>query len=263
MTPRLRVPATLAAIALAPALALGVVTPAVAATTSHTAAAHHLSHEQVRAQALKAAKAAKAARAKAAAAKAAKAKAAAAKAKAAKAAAAKLASVGQATTSVGSISGALFQNSDYPYANAPATGGDTLNMGVRQCTSYAAWALTREGVVLTPDPTGGADVVGPAGTGHLADARTWAAAAQAAGYTVDSTPAVGAIAQWNANEKSTWANPDGSHGWLTAGAEGHVGVVVAVNDDGTAVIRDYNGWVSLGFSEHSEIAPRYLHIGVS
>ena len=171
---------------------------------------------------------------------------------------------GAATTShANRVQVARLANSAYPYAHAPAVGGDTLNMGVRQCTSYAAWALTREGVALTPDPTGGADLTGPAGIGHLADARTWASAAQTAGYAVNSTPAVGAIAEWNANEKSSWANPDGSTGWLTAGPEGHVGVVVGVNADGTVVIRDYNGWVSLGFSQHSESAPRYLHIGVS
>lgn len=59
------------------------------------------------------------------------------------------------------------------------------------------------------------------------NAASWAVSARAAGYRVDSTPAVGAIAQWNA-----WAG--GSWGW------GHVGVVESVNGDGTVTISEMN-----------------------
>ena len=60
------------------------------------------------------------------------------------------------------------------------------------------------------------------------NASTWAVSARAAGYRVDQTPAVGAIAQWNA-----YAN---SYIW----GYGHVAIVEAVNGDGTITISDMN-----------------------
>jgi len=60
------------------------------------------------------------------------------------------------------------------------------------------------------------------------NASTWAVSARAAGYRVDQTPTVGAIAQWNA-----YAN---SYIW----GYGHVAIVEAVNGDGTITISDMN-----------------------
>lgn len=60
------------------------------------------------------------------------------------------------------------------------------------------------------------------------NASTWAVSARAAGYRVDQTPAVGAIAQWNA-----YANP---YIW----GYGHVAIVESVNGDGTITISDMN-----------------------
>ncbi len=60
------------------------------------------------------------------------------------------------------------------------------------------------------------------------NASTWAVSARAAGYRVDQTPTVGAIAQWNA-----YAN---SYIW----GYGHVAIVEAVNSDGTITISDMN-----------------------
>lgn len=59
------------------------------------------------------------------------------------------------------------------------------------------------------------------------NASSWAASARAAGYRVDSTPSVGAIAQWN-------AYAPGTYGY------GHVAIVDGVNSDGTVRITEMN-----------------------
>ena len=60
------------------------------------------------------------------------------------------------------------------------------------------------------------------------NASTWAVSARAAGYRVDQTPSVGAIAQWNA-----YANP---YIW----GYGHVAIVESINSDGTITVTDMN-----------------------
>ena len=60
------------------------------------------------------------------------------------------------------------------------------------------------------------------------NASTWAVSARAAGYRVDQTPSVGAIAQWNA-----YAN---QYIW----GYGHVAIVESVNSDGTVTVSDMN-----------------------
>jgi N-acetylmuramoyl-L-alanine amidase len=59
---------------------------------------------------------------------------------------------------------------------------------------------------------------------HWGNASTWAMYASAAGLRVDHTPSVGAIIQWDA------------YGGAWIGYAGHVGVVEAVNGDGSIVI---------------------------
>lgn len=68
------------------------------------------------------------------------------------------------------------------------------------------------------------------------NAATWAAAARASGYTVNGTPAPGAIAQWNAYAGA----------WI--GYAGHVGIVETVNDDGTVTISEMNNGAFGGFN---------------
>src|SRR5690606_1918505 len=68
------------------------------------------------------------------------------------------------------------------------------------------------------------------------NAATWAAAARASGYTVNGTPAPGAIAQLNAY----------SDAWV--GYAGHVGIVETVNDDGTVTISEMNNGAYGGFN---------------
>jgi len=59
------------------------------------------------------------------------------------------------------------------------------------------------------------------------NAATWAINAQAAGYQVDNTPVVGAIAQW-------------SGGRGGAGTAGHVSIVESVNSDGSITVSEMN-----------------------
>src|SRR5690606_22347452 len=68
------------------------------------------------------------------------------------------------------------------------------------------------------------------------NAATWAAAARASGYTVNNTPAPGAVAQWNA-----YSDP-----WI--GYYGHVGIVESVNSDGTVTITEMNNGAYGGFN---------------
>lgn len=68
------------------------------------------------------------------------------------------------------------------------------------------------------------------------NAATWAAAARASGYTVNNTPAPGAVAQWNAYAGA----------WI--GYAGHVGIVETVNDDGTVTISEMNNGAYGGFN---------------
>ncbi len=59
------------------------------------------------------------------------------------------------------------------------------------------------------------------------NASSWAYFARMSGWHVSSTPTVGAIAQ-------------------KGGGEGHVGIVIGVNPDGTVTIRDMNGFAGWG-----------------
>ena len=62
----------------------------------------------------------------------------------------------------------------------------------------------------------------------MGNANRWASAATAAGFTVNRTPMYGAVFQTGA-------------GWY-----GHVGVVTAVNGDGSITISDMNGIAGWG-----------------
>jgi surface antigen len=71
---------------------------------------------------------------------------------------------------------------------------------------------------------------------HWGNASTWAMYASGAGLRVDHTPSVGAIIQWDAYAGA----------WI--GYAGHVGVVEAVNGDGSIVISEMNNYAYGGFN---------------
>jgi surface antigen len=98
---------------------------------------------------------------------------------------------------------------DYPakWRNAPQDSlFDTWREYNRECTSFAAWALSSRNGFEMP---------------FFDDAKNWGARAQRLGYGVDAYPAVGAVA------------------WSNVGRWGHVAYVQAVNG-GDVFIEDYN-----------------------
>ena len=146
----------------------------------------------------------------------------------------------------------------YPLAGERSLALDPWGFVVRQCTSYAAWYLNAHGVPF------GLLTRGPGGEGLFTSAGSWDDAAAAAGFPVRSTPAVGAIAQWDPRESSP-AVPAGDGGppvVETAGRYGHVAVVRAVHDDGSVVVSEYDGGDGT-YHVRTTRAPRYLYIGVT
>lgn len=144
----------------------------------------------------------------------------------------------------------------YPYATQTnPSAADPWGFAERQCVSYAAWWLNNHGVQFSLRTRG------PSGIGDFLDASTWAAATQYAGWAVSATPRPGAIAQWNADESSSWTGANGWHYTMTAGASGHVAVVLSVAAGGLATMAEYNGDGTRTFSIITGTAPRYLYIG--
>lgn len=96
---------------------------------------------------------------------------------------------------------------DYPakWKNIPRDSTfDTWGMYNRECTSWVAWRLHGKNHFEIP---------------FHANADKWGPRAQALGYTVNTTPAVGAVAWWDTM---------------------HVAWVEAVNPDNTVTIEEYN-----------------------
>ena len=102
------------------------------------------------------------------------------------------------------------------------SGYDPQGFAWAQCTSYSAFAVRKY--------TSYANFSNSWKGLHFGNAAEWHIAAKQAGIRVDKTPAVGAVAQ---RLNGTW---------------GHVAFVVAVNEDGTFVINEYDHVVRRGFS---------------
>lgn len=129
---------------------------------------------------------------------------------------------------------------DYPAAWRNAAQDsvfDTWGYPNRQCTSFVAWRLANTNHATMP--------VRPY------DAGGWDDTFAAAGVRVDSTPAVGAIAQWNENE---------SFGGLGAGPAGHVAWVQAVHPDASVTVEQYNLGSDGRYVVFETRAPRYIHL---
>jgi surface antigen len=134
-------------------------------------------------------------------------------------------------------------SNDYPSSLAtPAKDSvvDPWGFFNRECTSFVAWRMNRDG--------GEGTFTNGMQKGHWGNATEWAGNAEHLGFPVNSTPAVGAIAQWDAGE-------DGVSG------DGHVAYVSAVNSDGSVDVEEYN--VNEDGNYHvvnNTRAPRYIHI---
>ncbi|MFT4218373.1 MAG: CHAP domain-containing protein, partial [Micropruina sp.] len=124
---------------------------------------------------------------------------------------------------VGSSSLAHAAGDDYPYKNATPCGTGTWcingrwysdwGFAYRNCTDFVTWRMR---------DTNGVDFYNTMRGGRWGNANTWDDNARRLGYTVDNTPAPGAIAQTD------------------AGTYGHVAWVRSVNGDGTVNIEEYN-----------------------
>jgi PKD repeat protein/surface antigen len=126
---------------------------------------------------------------------------------------------------------------DYPHSGAPSSGVDPWHFFYRQCTSFVAWRM---------ENNNGIDFDNNMNDGHWGNAYNWDDNAILLGYTVNSTAAVGAIAQWNETE--------------VGGGYGHVAWVQSVNADGSAVIEEYNFSSPLAYGTRTVTAPRYIHV---
>lgn len=123
------------------------------------------------------------------------------------------------TTTTDSDSSSLtstFEGADGSYVPSSTSQILTTNFNAQAGNAYAWGNCTWYVYNLRPD-------IGS----FWGDARSWAYSAMAAGYTVNQTPAVGAIAQWNAYVSGM-------------GVYGHVAYVEAVHADGTITISEMN-----------------------
>ena len=116
---------------------------------------------------------------------------------------------------------------------------DPWNFYTCQCTSYAAWywnaALGKSWTNTRP------------GSGS---AYNWANLARDQGYSVSSTPQVGAIISWG-------------QGLYPGDQWGHVAIVEGVNSDGTIDLSEYNYVYREGFSRRTHVDPASEGVGFS
>jgi surface antigen len=141
---------------------------------------------------------------------------------------------------------------DYPYRTSTTNTADRWGFTQRQCVSFVAWREAQAGHPVSNT------------TQHWGSAYNWDNTARARGVWISSAPRVGAIAQWNENERSAWYANGSSvpNGTITASAYGHVAWVRAVYADGSALIEQYNMFSSRSYSTMRVKAPRYLYYGV-
>ena len=154
-----------------------------------------------------------------------------------------LASVAGMTIPSRSASAAVLGD-DYPaYLRAAAQDSltDPWKFFNRECTSFVAWRLNNANHVAFSNY-----MKGPNGkSGQFGNANTWGTNAQAIGFAVNNTPAVGSVA------------------WSNAGTAGHVAWVASVNLGGTVTIEEYNEYNNGTYSTRTVAASSftgYIHI---
>jgi surface antigen len=130
---------------------------------------------------------------------------------------------------------------DYPW-DGLVTGGDPWGMMYGQCVSFVAWMVYKNSGGEEEPPRVGMAGWAPSDAdkspinANWGNAGDWAAAAEKAGFAVDDTPKVGAVAQW-------------LPGTLGPGSSvGHVAYVTAVYSDGSIDLAQYNFWEDSTYS---------------
>ena len=120
-------------------------------------------------------------------------------------------------------------SSGYPYSAIDVP--DAWGFLTRECTSYAAWAWNARFGKRWHNTQPG-----------RGSAKYWPEIARTLGYSVSSTPRVGAIISWS--------------GPLFSGdAWGHVAIVEVVNDNGTIDLSEYNWSPPHGYSYRRNVNP--------
>ena len=136
---------------------------------------------------------------------------------------------------------------DYPYRTDTTQGSDPWGFTKRQCVSFGAWRLKQAGIPLSNKGNA------------WGNGEHWDEAARTHHVHLAVTPVVGAVAQWNGLERSRYWAPNGGTGFVQAGRLGHVGVVLKVYPDKSALIEQYNMSGNRSYSRIRARAPRYLY----
>ena len=121
----------------------------------------------------------------------------------------------------------------YWYAGSDTNGIDPWGFYYRQCTSYAAWYFN---VVEGKNWYSFRHY----GINRSSNGGDWADLGAFQGYSVSSTPRVGAIASWSAGG--------------IFGGYGHVAIVQSVNSNGTINVSEYN-WIPYAYDERYNVSP--------
>jgi surface antigen len=140
---------------------------------------------------------------------------------------------------------------DYPFKDAQIFTPDPWGLFFRECTSFAAWRINVQMGYTEGQPY--PFTVATQGIGLFGDGGQWGTTLGSK-YPVDMTPKVGAVAWWGPNFKSGSTNTEGY---------GHVGIVGAVNPDGTVVIEEYNFGYNHNYNSRTVPAgdvSGYIHI---
>lgn len=147
---------------------------------------------------------------------------------------------------------ALALGNDYPYRYATTNAADRWGFTERQCVSFVAWREAQAGHPLNN------------ALQHWGNAYNWDDTARRLGVAIGTHPVVGAIAQWNAYERSPYWSGGSStaNGYVEAGGYGHVAWVRGVYSDGSVLVEQYNMFTSRAYSYMRVKAPRYLYNAV-
>jgi surface antigen len=135
---------------------------------------------------------------------------------------------------------------DYPWQlyATKFLSGDTVS--ARQCSAFALWRIDYR-LHLPTNTT----LIRLVRVYRMTGAKDIDNAAVLAGYRVDRTPAVGALAQYEA----------GAYG---ASKVGHIAFVARVYTDGTILVEEYNGTNKLAYGTRrisARAVSHYIHMG--
>ena len=141
---------------------------------------------------------------------------------------------------------------DYPFRTDTTGSADRWGFTKRQCVSFVAWRMEQRRHPLSNVRQ------------RWGKAAGWDEAALRLGYRAGTRPVAGAVAHWNAGERSPYytAGSTRANGTMTAGGYGHVGYVRGVYSDGSVSVEQYNGTGDRRYSVVRVKAPRYLYVSV-